>query len=102
MNYRLAGDIAWLISNTLAICTFGLLLFSFALTVRKRRLAILELMTYVAGAAITFAIPGCFRLRGHRYVRLTHMYFETNWFALGLCFLSLSVIVLLIYSKKRR
>jgi hypothetical protein len=100
MKSTLAGDIAWLISNTLAICIFGVLLFSFAITVRKRRLAVWELMIYVAGAGITFAIPGCFRRRGHRYVDVSYMYFDTNWFSLGLCYLSLSMIVLLIYRRR--
>jgi hypothetical protein len=102
MKYTQAGDIAGIISNTLAICVFGLLLFGFAITVRKRRLAIWELMIYVAGAGVTFAIPGCFRLRGHRYFHVTHMYFDANWFSLGLCYLSLSMILLLIYRQSRR
>jgi hypothetical protein len=100
MKYILAGDIAWIISNALAICIFGLLLLSFAITVRKRRLAIWELMFYVAGAGITFAIPGCFRLRGYRYIHVVHIYYDTNWVSLGLCYLSLSMILLLVYRRR--
>jgi hypothetical protein len=100
MKHTLAGDIAWIISNALAICVFGLLLLSFAITVRKRRLAIWELMIYVAGAGITFAIPGCFRMRVHRYIPVVHMYYDTNWFSLGLCYLSLSMILILIYRTR--
>jgi hypothetical protein len=101
MKDTLAGDIAWVISSPLAIWVFGLLLRSFVITVRKRRLALWELMIYVAGAGISFAIPCCFRLREHLHENGSHMYFETHWFSLGLCYLSLPIILLPIYRKSR-
>ena len=72
------------------------------LALPERRLAIWELMLYVAGAGITFALPGCFRLKAHCYADMIYMDLDANWFSLGLCYLSLAMIMLAIYRKSRQ
>jgi hypothetical protein len=102
VNTPMAGSMAFMISVPLAICLIGFLLLSLAITLRKRRLTIWELMIYVAGAAVTMAIPCCFRERSDRYADVTILYWEVAWFSLGLCYLFLAPIMLLIYRKSRQ
>ncbi len=99
---RLDGDIVLFISFGLAGDFFGFFLLTLALTLRKRRLKLWELLNYMAGAAVTLATLSCFRLRGYRSYDVVFLHHEVNWYSLVACYFLLAPISLLAFQGARR
>jgi hypothetical protein len=81
----------------LAICAFGFLILRLVSTLRKRRLAIWELMAGVAITGVIMATLSCFRFKALRYGQSLVLYPEPVWISLGLYYLLLIPMMIAIY-----
>ena len=60
------------------LCLLGFIVFSLVMTLRRRWLALWELLIHIAGTGLTIAIPRCFRVKYDHFADVVVVYHEAD------------------------